>query len=292
MYPKILIPVKLTVDFDCFMGNLAEIKELGVQEIHLVNVWQTKEPASIELLQDLEKGALQRQEKFWTDKGIKVITHSPSGNFQEEINRIAEEENLDLIVTCSLGGSFLDCLVLDPRGDSLIRNAKHPLLNFSCRMTEEKKAAKFPIDEEKLFRKILFPTDFSDNAEYVLDSTVRKIVKETKASVSLIHVQEHKRIHPHLTDRLEEFNRVDKERLNRIKTELLDEGASDIDYQIIYGHAVLIILEEINKIKPSLVVMGNQGRGRTKELFLGSVSQNVVRQSAVPVLLVPWLEKE
>lgn len=292
MYSKILIPIKLTVDFDLFMGNLSEIKGLGIQEIHLVNVLQAKEPNSIQLLQDLERGALQRQEKIWTEKGMKVITHSPSGGFHQEINRIAEEENIDLIVTCSLAGSLMDTLVIDPRGDSLIRNARYPLLTFSCQIAGEEKAVKFPIRGGNLFKKILFPTDFSDNAEYALDTTVKNIVNQTGASVSLLHVQEHKRIYPHLTSRLEEFNLVDEERLNRIKKELLESGASNVDYKILYGHAALIILEEIAKTKPTLIVMGNQGRGRIHEVFVGSVAHHVVRQSSLPVLLIPWYEKQ
>jgi nucleotide-binding universal stress UspA family protein len=35
------------------------------------------------------------------------------------------------------------------------------------------------------------------------------------------------------------------------------------------------------------VVMGSQGRGFLAEVFLGSVSHQVVRRSPVPVLLVP-----
>lgn len=289
MYPKILIPVKLTLDFESFMENLSEVKGLGIQEIHLVNVLPV--PDNIKLLQDLERGAVQRQQKLWAEKGIHVVTHSPSGGFHQEINRIAEEEKIDLIVTCSLAGSLLDAMILDPRGDSLIRNARYPLLTFSCRMTEEEKTIKIPIHSENLFKKILFPTDFSDNAEYALETTVKNIVKQTGASVTLLHVQEHKRIHPHLTNRLEEFNLVDEERLNRIKKELLKNGASNVDYKIVYGHAVLIILEEIAKMKSTLIVMGNQGRGRTEELFIGSVAHHVVRQSTIPVLLIPWRVK-
>jgi nucleotide-binding universal stress UspA family protein len=36
-----------------------------------------------------------------------------------------------------------------------------------------------------------------------------------------------------------------------------------------------------------MVVMGTQGRGHIGEMFLGSVSNKVVRYSPVPVLLVP-----
>jgi len=36
-----------------------------------------------------------------------------------------------------------------------------------------------------------------------------------------------------------------------------------------------------------LTVMGSQGRGYVSDLFLGSVSHNVARQSVASVLLIP-----
>jgi nucleotide-binding universal stress UspA family protein len=38
-----------------------------------------------------------------------------------------------------------------------------------------------------------------------------------------------------------------------------------------------------------LIVMGRQGRGPIPEIFLGSVSHNMVRHAPIPVLLVPAL---
>jgi len=38
--------------------------------------------------------------------------------------------------------------------------------------------------------------------------------------------------------------------------------------------------------------MGSQGRGFIKEVFLGSVSNNVARHSAASVLLIPAVRKE
>jgi nucleotide-binding universal stress UspA family protein len=38
-----------------------------------------------------------------------------------------------------------------------------------------------------------------------------------------------------------------------------------------------------------VIVMGSQGRGFISEVFLGSVSHQVVRQAPVPVLLIPAL---
>jgi hypothetical protein len=47
------------------------------------------------------------------------------------------------------------------------------------------------------------------------------------------------------------------------------------------------ITRSIGERNAHLVVMGSQGRGFVKELFLGSVSHNVARHSDAAVLLIP-----
>ncbi len=52
------------------------------------------------------------------------------------------------------------------------------------------------------------------------------------------------------------------------------------------GNAVEEILAVIDEIHPDLVVMGTHGRSGKRYLFLGSVAEQVVRRSPVPVLTV------
>jgi nucleotide-binding universal stress UspA family protein len=55
------------------------------------------------------------------------------------------------------------------------------------------------------------------------------------------------------------------------------------------GNAPAIILELIDELSPSLVVMGTHGRGGIARLALGSVAEQVVRQAPVPVMTVSAL---
>jgi nucleotide-binding universal stress UspA family protein len=53
------------------------------------------------------------------------------------------------------------------------------------------------------------------------------------------------------------------------------------------GHPLPAILRVLESQDISLIVMGTQGKGFIKEIFLGSVAHNVSRLAACPVLLVP-----
>ncbi len=56
---------------------------------------------------------------------------------------------------------------------------------------------------------------------------------------------------------------------------------------LIQGYTAEKILQEIDRLKIDLVVMGSHGHGALYHLLLGSVSEGVLRKSPVPVLVAP-----
>jgi len=134
---------------------------------------------------------------------------------------------------------------------------------------------------------ILFPTDFSENADYAFHY-LRKMVSDGVKKVTLMHVQDKTKISPHLDDRIEKFDAIVQERLERLKNELSKNNDVDINLIIEYGNPTQEILKVIKEDDISLVVMGSQGRGFLKDLFVGSVSHNIARHSNASVLLVPF----
>jgi len=105
--------------------------------------------------------------------------------------------------------------------------------------------------------------------------------------VTLLHVQDAAKISPHLDDKVEEFNRLDKARLEGMKKLLQDRGDIEVDVIVKYGSPAVEIIKTIEEGSIPLVVMGSQGRGYVKEFFLGSVSANVARKAHSSVLLIP-----
>jgi nucleotide-binding universal stress UspA family protein len=56
---------------------------------------------------------------------------------------------------------------------------------------------------------------------------------------------------------------------------------------LVQGATAETILKEAAKLKVGMVVMGSHGRGMMRHLLVGSVSEDVIRRSLVPVLVVP-----
>ena len=74
--------------------------------------------------------------------------------------------------------------------------------------------------------------------------------------------------------------------LQKIADDLRDEDFSCVALLVQGGYAEAI-LNEAEKLEPSLIVMGTHGKGILRQAVLGSVSQAVLRDSKYPVLLIP-----
>jgi len=173
MFDKLMIPLKLTLEFDTFLEYLCSIPEFKESELHLVNVFPVSNQFDADTLDLLEKDTYEKQKEILVQRGYKVFLHNTFGQFHREINRIAEENDIDLIVTGSQSEFLISELVLDPRSDDLIRNARFPLLTLSCQRDKKTKEVTYQGKGDRLFKQILFPTDFSDNAELALDYVLK-----------------------------------------------------------------------------------------------------------------------
>jgi len=56
------------------------------------------------------------------------------------------------------------------------------------------------------------------------------------------------------------------------------------------GNPVQKILEEVDRVRPDLIVVGSHGHGRIHDILLGSVSSAVIRKAPCPVVVVPALK--
>jgi len=234
-----------------------------------------------EALEKADKPAMEKQVEMLKNAEIDASYAFAYGLPSAEINRLINEENYQFLVLGSHSKSIVKEMFLGSVADSIISNLALPALLIKC------KGGKPAVCPLVFSGKILFPTDFSDNAKAAF-VTLTNLVSHYHPAVTLYHVQNKDIISPHLDYKIEEFNRIDAERLNKLKETLLKAGARGVKVKIETGHAKQAIIDEINGGNYNLVVMGTQGRGWIEEVFIGDVAHAVIRKSNTSILLVPF----
>ncbi len=290
MFSRILVATDLSKASDQLVGCIRELKALGTWQAVLTFCLNLQEVGNLaDNIRELVQPSLEKQRKTLGDQGFEVAVEIALGSPKVEINRLAVKKDCSMIVVGSFGHDTMAGEVMfGGVASAVIHGATRPVL--VVRLTPESKTTQpichtwpcAPLDT------IVFPTDFSDNAEHAFVH-VEKLVESGAKRIILLHVQDKTRIGKYLEDRLEEFNAVDRVRLERLKEALLKRGADDVRIELPYGNPVSEILKASRQSGISLMVMGSQGRGFVRELFLGSVSHNIARHAPVPVLLIPAL---
>ena len=292
MFKRVIIATDLSKDSNALIGCFGRLKAYGVEKCLLVQFHSVDEVVTIAqtyneaILSEFGK-ILQDQKKTLESEGFAVETKILSGYSVKEINRIAVEEDYSAIVVgaqkCSAGGELL---FSDLAYDLIYTSQKPVLLMRSGVRRKESESSEVETVCCEIANHILFPTDFSDNADLAFTYVMQMAAMGAK-EITLFHVQDKSRISPYLESRVEEFNRIDNARLQSMKKLLLDKGAPLVQTVLKYGSPSVEILNMVSDLDVQLVVMGTQGRGFIKEFFLGSVSHNVARQSPSSVLMIP-----
>lgn len=156
-----------------------------------------------------------------------------------------------------------------------------------------------------LYKNILVTTDFSPNSEHAFKHAVM-LARQNNARIHLLHVmaQVDLSMRNYLSsvlgeDRLEEFEKNNLEAAQKTLKKNLDDFAEKElkDYpedlarfagsEVIVGHPVVKILETAARLKVDVLVMGTHGKGPLEHMFLGSVTEKILRKCNRPVFVVP-----
>lgn len=290
MLSRILVASDASEASDHVMECVAALRHVGSRHATLVHVFHVRDVGGLyESLEHQVRPVLERQAARLRDAGFEVDIETPLGLPAHELSRIALEREAGLMVAGSHGASLAREKLLGATASELLHRLQLPLLLIRLQITEENGGARCRAICQGLFSSILFPTDFSDNAAHAF-LYLEHLVREAHSRVVLLHVQDRTKIERHLRDRLEEFNRIDEERLAGMKSRLEQCGAAEVTAEIPYGVPSAEILNRSRKGDCSLIVMGAQGRGYFEEVFLGSVAGHVARLAPLPVLFVPALK--
>lgn len=286
MFRHALLASDLSPASDRMIACIHGLRALSVSRItllHALGVRHLEEMAKL-----LAQGAephLARQVEALEAQGFRVDSILAPGAPTQEILRVAHERDASMIVVGSQGASLARDRLLGGVAQEVLHRSEVPVFIARLRYLEGPGPACEMVCQDFL-QHVLFATDFSDTADHAF-STLEELVRQGCRRVTLIHVQDESRIGGHLHDRLEEFNRIDTGRLERLASRLGQLGASDIRIRLPYGFPKREILKEAGLEGYSLILMGSQGRGYFGDILLGSLAHHISRHAPIPTLLIP-----
>ncbi len=289
MFTTALIATDLSPASGNVLECLSGLRSLGTHRVILLHALGIRHLEELKhLLTPQVEPYLAAQRDAVEAQGFDTTTVVAPGLPVFEVNRVAKEQNASLIVVGSHGSTLAKEVLLGGTATGILHHAELPVLVIRLKIWDQGGHSRCEIACSDFRQHILFCTDFSDTAERAF-SYVEKLVESGTERVTLLHVQDQTRIEKHLKDHLDEFNQIDRERLERLEASLKQRGNVDVRIELPYGRPIQEILRYTNQGNENLIVMGSQGRGFISEVFLGNVSHQVVRGAPVPVLLVPAL---
>jgi nucleotide-binding universal stress UspA family protein len=131
---------------------------------------------------------------------------------------------------------------------------------------------------------ILFPTDFSDNAQQTF-ALACSLARDCGARIVVLHITP-----PPLSHEKLEAERDPEEYYGVLWKALRQVRAPDdnvaVEHRLEVGGTAEEILRVVSETKAGLIVMGTQGKTGLPRLLLGSVAEQVLRRAKCPVLTV------
>jgi len=291
MFKTIVLATDLSPAWDEIVACGGEFKALGVQETILVHVISVKFLGGLEGKVRAEaEPRLQAQARSLADQGFTVCQEMPSGLPAYAINDAARRYCADLMVVGPQKTSRLTEGVLGSVAGAVLHHAEFPVLFLKAGIKEGMPQGSCRIQATELLRHILFPADFSKTAERAC-AYVERLAARGASQVTLLHALDVPGGDEYPPGFQETAEARARESLAAWQERLKQAGLPRVDSVFDPGHPLPAILEALKTQDISLIIMGTQGKGFIKELFLGSVAHNAARLAACPVLLVPPAER-
>lgn len=141
-----------------------------------------------------------------------------------------------------------------------------------------------------MFAKLLFPTDFSETSKKALPY-IKQLKGAGTKEVVVLHVIDQRDVDAlakasgasqHVEEQTENAARNE---LAAVEAELKREGLA-VKTILKIGRPFREIMDAAAGERVSLIVLGSHGRSNFADIILGSTSENVIRHSKVPLLVI------
>jgi nucleotide-binding universal stress UspA family protein len=268
-----LLAVDLSKSSDDLVHCMEDLEKLGIKKVTLMTAVSNPYPGGAEKFDRSPfESKLTSYSQNISDQGFEadfVLKVESSIYAPVIILKTARELEVDLLILGHRGHNRFSELFLGSVASEIIQRSVLPTLLL--RVSDESDNKNVSICKN-FTKRILVPTDFSDNADRVLK--LFENVELRDSQVILLHIQS-------------ETNPAFEAEMKHRKDFLVNRGIKNVESLTLQGDVWESITEYADKNDVSLIAMGSQGRGYLSSLFIGSNSMRVARYTSKPLMLIP-----
>ena len=216
--------------------------------------------------------------------GITVTLVARAGQAASVIIDQAVESSSDLIVMGTHGRTGFSRLLMGSVAEKVVRQAPCPVLTIPP-------AAPASAKERPSFSRILCPVDFSPASEQAVGFAL-DLARQAGGNVTMLTVVEWLAEDEPIADSDFDISALREQMAANARARLhaLSSGEArtgcDIEEVVTYGRAHREVIRLAAERGADLIVIGAQGRGGVGLALFGSTTQQVIRSSTCPVLVV------
>ncbi|MDX1904144.1 MAG: universal stress protein [Thermonemataceae bacterium] len=277
---KILVPTDFSEFADKALQTAVNIAKKTKAEILLVNVNEMsvaalpiseyyyydkeKEQNYLEMVNESLKKTLDKMKSDMDLGDIQVSTFVENGLLVDVVKDLAASENVDLIIMGTQGATGTKEMLIGSNTEKIVRSATCPVLSIPNKSYDN-------------FDKLVFPTTLRPDQS----SAFAKLAKMQPVFSGKIHLL-YLNNPAHLAG---------EEAIIARKDELLTESNLQ-NVEIFIGEQDIFdeenaILEFAKNESADLIVMATHQRKGLAHLFLGSITEDTINHSPIPVLAIP-----
>lgn len=209
-------------------------------------------------------------------EGIRYGISVKKGEVWSVVSRMVEEDEIDLVVVGTHGRSRLGKMLLGSVAEKIFRQAHCPVLTVGPNVQPS-----FPLTAQT-GRSVLFPTDFSPQAEHASPYAF-SFAQEHQARLVFLHV-----VQP--TGSEATFNKDRALRYTSVRLRELMARAAELvqepEFMVETGDTAEAIVKVAAESRAEVVVLGVRGPARLSDRIGWSTAYGVVREAHCPVLTV------
>lgn len=281
MFKKVLFPVIMSEYTEQIIDCLSGLAKNGIKEVLLFHVLSISEMMSGNVNEKHDVSILEKWKGILEENGIRAEYLITSGIPWIEIIEMAEKKDFSFIVLGSHGNTFLNRMFLGSVTENVVHHSQKPVFIFKL-MQNPSNTAPFCID---IFRKVLFATDFSESSDRCIPY-IGQMMNQTAQELDILHVQDSRNLSYVTDEQIAEFNRIDQERLDKLKAYFEKAGFKKVTTALRAGHSITEILKYEKESRATITILGRKGKSNVKEMLLGGVAETIIHRSVNPVFIV------